>query len=203
MAELTTPELTTAERTSERSVTQPGQGEWTYEDYLALPDDGTRYEIIEGVLYVVNAPNSDHQTVVTEVSAELRDFIKKEQLGRVLVAPFEVHLSSRSRPVQPDVLFVRAERWPAERIAYFEGAPDLVVEVISPSSVRMDRVVKFTAYEAAGVPEYWIVNPHARTVEVFTLSSGEYALLGEYTNEEVIQSAVLAGINLVASTLFV
>lgn len=182
--------------------TTPAQGEWTYADYLALPDDGTRYEIIEGVLYVVNAPSSDHQTAVTEVSAELRNFVKRQQLGRVLIAPFEVHLSSRNRPVQPDVLFIRAERWPDESISYYEGSPDLVVEVISPSSVRMDRVVKFTAYEATGVPEYWIINPHTRTIEVFTLSSGEYALLGEYTGDEVVQSAVLAGIELVASALF-
>jgi Uma2 family endonuclease len=190
------------EVTVDRPPITPAQGEWTYEDYRALPDDGNRYEIIEGVLYVVNAPSSDHQTIVTETSAELRNFVKRNHLGRVLIAPFEVHLSSRSRPVQPDVLFVRAERWPSERVAFFEGAPDLVVEVISPSSVRMDRVVKFTAYEAAGVPEYWIVNPHTRTVEVFTLSHGEYALLGEYTNDEVVQSVILAGIDLVASTLF-
>lgn len=186
----------------ERSKTLPTQGEWTYEDYLALPNDGRRYEIIEGVLYVVNAPNSDHQTVVTETSRHLGNFAASHKLGRVLVAPFEVHLSSRTRPVQPDILFIRAERWPAERISYFAGSPDLVVEVISPSSARMDRVTKFTAYETAGVPEYWIVNPHARTIEIFTLSNGEYALLGEYTNDEVVQSAVLEGINLVASTLF-
>lgn len=180
----------------------PMQGQWTYADYLALPDDSKRYEIIEGILYVANAPNSDHQTVVTAFGAELRNFAKQHNLGRVLVAPFEVHLSARSRPVQPDVLFVRAERWPEERIAYFEGAPDLIIEVISPSSVRMDRVVKFTAYEAAGVPEYWIANLHTHTIEVYTLSHGEYALLGEYTNGETVQSAVLAGINIVASTVF-
>ncbi len=75
-------------------------------------------------------------------------------------------------------------------------------EVISPSRARMDRVTKFTAYEAAGVPEYWIVNPHARTIEVFTLSNGEYGLLGEYTDAEVVQSVVLKGIDLVASSLF-
>jgi len=194
-------EITVSEISKERPQTVPAQGEWTYEDYLALPDDGNRYEIIEGVLYMVNAPNSRHQTVVLGIGAEMRHFVKQHKLGRILVAPFEVHLSARTRPVQPDVLFIRAERWSDEQIAYFEGAPDLVVEVISPSSARMDRVTKFTAYEAAGVPEYWIVNPHAQTVEVFTLSNGEYALLGEYTNDETVESAVLEGINFVASTL--
>jgi Uma2 family endonuclease len=175
---------------------------WTYEDYLALPDDGRRYEIIEGVLYVSNAPHSNHQTVVTELSSEIRNFVKANKLGRVLVAPFEVHLSERSRPVQPDLLFIRAERWPAAGAQFFDGAPDLVVEVTSPGSVRRDKVVKFTAYEQAGVAEYWLVNPHTKTVEVYTLSGGEYALWGEYTGDEMITSAVLAEIKIVNSTLF-
>jgi len=181
---------------------RPAQGQWTYEDYLRLPDDGKRYEIIDGVLYVSNAPNSDHQFTVTELGAELRNFVKKNNLGRVLVAPFEVHLDETSRPVQPDILFVKTERWPPERVAFFAGAPDLIVEVISPSSVRTDRVIKFTAYERVGVPEYWLANPHTRTVEVYTVSQGEYALLGEFAGDELIQSVVLADINLVTRALF-
>jgi Uma2 family endonuclease len=184
------------------SAVQPAQGEWTYDDYLRLPDDGRRYEIIEGVLYVTNAPNADHQFCVTEAGSELRNFVKRHQLGRVLVAPFEVHLAPRTRPVQPDILFVRQERWPKGHVPFFSGAPDLIVEVISPSSVRTDRVIKFTAYELAGVQEYWLINPHARTVEVYTWSNGEYALLGEFTEDEPLQSVVLAGIEIVASSLF-
>jgi len=181
---------------------QPAQGDWTYEDYLKLPDDGKRYEIIEGVLYVANAPDADHQFAVTEISRQLGNFVVPHKLGRVLVAPFEVHLTPRSRPVQPDVLFVSAARWPQGHVAYFEGAPDLVVEVISPSRVRVDRVIKFTAYEAAGVREYWIVNPRTHTVEVYVLENGEYGLLGEFTDDEQIRSAVLEGIDMIASTLF-
>jgi Uma2 family endonuclease len=79
---------------------------------------------------------------------------------------------------------------------------DLIVKMVSPSSVRTDRVVKFTAYENAGVPEYWIANPRTHTVEVYTLSNGEYALLGEYTGDERLQSLVLAGIDTITSTLF-
>lgn len=181
---------------------RPAQGQWTYEDYLRLPDDGKRYEIIDGVLYVSNAPNSDHQFTVTELSRQLGNFVIPQKLGRVLVAPFEVHLDQTSRPVQPDILFIRAERWPAERVAFFAGAPDLIVEVISPSSVRTDRVIKFTAYERVGVPEYWLANPHTRTVEVYTLSQGEYALLGEFAGDELLQSVIFTGISLVTSSLF-
>ncbi len=181
---------------------QPLPGEWTYEDYLKLPNDGHRYEIIEGVLYVANTPSAAHQFTVIDTSRQIGNFIKERKLGRVLVAPFEVHLSERSRPVQPDILFVSGARWPQGFVQFFAGAPDLVVEVISPSSVRTDRVVKFTAYEAAGIPEYWIANPHTRTLEVYTLSNAEYALLGEFTGEDRISSGVLEGIDVVVSTLF-
>ncbi len=175
---------------------------WTYADYLNFPDDGRRYEIIAGELYMSNAPNSDHQSAVTEISRQVANFVIAHKLGKVLVAPFEVHLSETSRPVQPDVLFVKAARWPNSKIQFFDGAPDVVVEVISPSSSRLDRVIKFTAYEKAGVAEYWIVNLHTKTVEVYTLSVGEYALFGEFSGSEVVKSAVLDGLEIVCETLF-
>jgi len=182
--------------------TWPPQGQWTYEDYLRLPDDGRRYEIIEGVLFVTNAPGFDHQFTVTELVGELRSFIKAHNLGVVLAAPFEVHLSETTRPVQPDVLFIKRDKQPPASAKYFAGAPDLIVEVLSPSSIRTDRHIKFDAYEQAGVAEYWLANPKTRSVEVHTLSRGEYALLGEFTADEVITSEILAGIAIVTSSLF-
>ncbi len=181
---------------------QPAQKQWTYEDYLALPDDGRRYEIIEGVLYVTNAPGFDHQFTVIQLIKKLGVFVEENELGLILTAPFEVHLSKTTRPVQPDVFFIRVDNQPEPGAKFFEGAPDLIVEVASPSSVRTDQYVKFRAYERAGVPEYWIVNPKSRFVEVFTLSGGEYALLGQFTEDEVIESAVLAGLHITTSTLF-
>lgn len=186
-------------------IGQPGwpqQGQWTYADYLRLPDDGKRYEIIKGVLYVANAPSYEHQYTVGEVAFALRLFVKQQHSGVVLEAPFEVHLAENTKPVQPDVLFIRAARQPAAGTQVFEGIPDLVVEVISPSSIRLDRTVKFDAYEQAGVPEYWIVDPKARLVEVYTLARGEYALLGQYTGDEMVTSNVLAGLQIKASALF-
>jgi Uma2 family endonuclease len=180
----------------------PAQGEWTYNDYLRLPDDGRRYEIIEGVLYVTNAPGFEHQFVVTELLGELRNYVKEHKLGIVLPAPFEVHLSKTTRPVQPDIIFIRADNQPAANTQVFEGAPDLIVEVLSPSSVRTDRHIKFDAYEQAGVPEYWLVNPKTRSVEIHTRSGGEYALLGEFTGDEMLASKVLAGISIVTGSLF-
>jgi Uma2 family endonuclease len=180
----------------------PDQGEWTYDDYLNLPDDGRIYEIIAGVLYVTNAPDIDHQFTVAELLRQLANHVIEQKRGRVLTAPFEVHLAPQTRPVQPDILFINAARWPEAGAKYFEGAPDLIVEVLSPSSNRRDRVVKFTAYEQAGVPEYWIANPKTHSVEVFTLSGQEYALVGEFVADEMIRSQVLPGLQIRTDTLF-
>ncbi len=180
----------------------PAQGQWTYEDYLKLPDDGRRFEIIEGVLYVTNAPNIDHQFSSMEISHQMKTFADEHKLGYVLAAPFEIHLSARTRPVLPDVIFIKSEHWPGAGVSYFEGAPDLIVEVLSPSTRRTDQVVKFTAYEQAGVSEYWIVDPKSKIVQVYVLSGREYGLLGEFLGEDVVQSSVLAGLQIVARTLF-
>jgi len=180
----------------------PAQGQWRYADYLRLPDDGKRYEIIEGVLYVANAPSYDHQFSVSRVLFYLQLFTIEHDLGVVLTAPFEVHLSESSKPVQPDVLFIRKEHQPLPGSQVFEGAPALIVEVISPSSIRLDRKTKFDAYEQVGVAEYWLVDPKLRGIEVYTLSNGEYALFGQYTGNDLIESSVLAGLQIKAANLF-
>lgn len=180
----------------------PSQGHWRYEDYLRLPSDGKRYEIIEGVLYVANAPSLEHQFAVSEIHFHLKLFVREQQLGQVFTAPLEVHLSERSRPVQLDVLFIRTERQPSASSAFLAGAPELIVEVISPSSIRLDRKTKFDAYEQAGVAEYWIVDPKTRSVEVYTLARGEYALHGQYTGDEIVESILLSGLRIKTSLLF-
>lgn len=182
--------------------TWPVQGQWRYEDYLRLPDDGKRYEIVEGVLYVANVLGYDHQFTVTKLTSRMDVFVTDHKLGVILNAPFEVHLAERSRPVQPDVLFLTTEQQPPPGTQFFEGAPTLIVEVISPSSIRLDRQIKFDAYERAGVAEYWLADPKTRAVEVYTLENGEYALLGQFAADEVIESRVLSGIALSTSSLF-
>ncbi len=181
---------------------RPPKRVWTYQDFLDLPDDGKRYEIIKGELYMSNAPSSAHQFAVVQLTIHLGSFVLTNNLGMVLVAPYEVHLSNDTRPVQPDILFIKTERQPQFGSKFFTGAPDLIVEVISPSSVRLDRHKKFAAYEEAGVSEYWLVDPKARLVEVYTLVDGEYSLLGQFVDDEVMQSQLLAGFSLVVQRLF-
>ena len=181
----------------------PAQGEWTYEDYKRLPDDGRRYEIIEGVLYVTAAPNFDHQYTVTRLLVHLDNLVTRRSLGIVLVAPFEVHLPDVARPVQPDVLFIDAERAPRPGAADFTGAPDLIIEVLSRSTARTDRLVKFGAYERTGVREYWLVDPRTHSVEVYSLSEdGTYDMIGQYTPGETVASTVLSDLALPVDDLF-
>lgn len=180
----------------------PELGEWTYEDYLNLPEKGCRYEIIEGVLYMTDAPDIDHQFALVKILVQLDLFVTQNKLGYVLTAPFEVHLSEMTRPVQPDVLFIRTERWPGSGVKYFEGAPDIVIEVLSPARRRTDQIVKFRAYEKAKVSEYWTVDPKAGTVRVFCLGGEQYVLLGEFAGQEKVRSLLLPGLEIIAESLF-
>ena len=179
----------------------PQRNNWSYQDYLNLPSDGRRYEIIEGVLYVSNAPSLDHQFTVVELIYQLKHFVMENQLGYVLTAPFEVHLAENTRPVQPDVLFINTDRWPEKGAKYFDGPPDLIVEVLSPSTRSVDQVIKYNSYEKAQVPEYWIADPKARMVQVYTLEQ-QYVLLGDFMGDEIIESKVLADLKIMADSLF-
>lgn len=184
----------------------PSQGEWTYEDYERLPDDGLRYEIIFGGLYMTPAPGFDHQFAVMRLLVLLERFISEPQLGLALAAPFEVRLPDIAAVVQPDLLFVASGREPSSGDQAFSGAPDLIVEVLSPSTMRTDRVVKFSAYERAGVREYWLVNPLARLVEVYALSEDDayevYELHGEFISGSTVTSRVLPGLTFHVDDLF-
>jgi Uma2 family endonuclease len=137
---------------------------YTAEEIRRFPDDRLRYEVIRGQLFVTPAPGTHHQRAVVEVVRRLQDYLEAHGLGEALPAPFEVELTEDSA-VQPDVLVVLAaqrRRLTAERLY---GPPALVVEVVSYSSKRTDRLEKRQLYEAEGVPEYWIVDTDARHVE--------------------------------------
>lgn len=183
----------------------PAQGSWTYEDYLRLPEDGRRYEVIRGFLYVTPSPSFDHQYVVSKMNRWLGSFVDDNRLGVVLVAPFDIRLPGGvGNPVQPDVVFIRRDRQPRSGDSRFDGVPDLVVEVLSPGNWRFDRTTKLTAYRDAGVPEVWLVNPITRTVEVFGLSSKhpEYLLRERRGVGETVGSAILVDLRIEVAELF-
>jgi Uma2 family endonuclease len=171
----------------------PPQGQWTYEDYRQLPDDGYRYEVIDGVLLMSPPPTPRHQRACGKLAFAFRMFVREEQRGEIYESPIEVILPGIATPVQPDILFISTERLGIVGQTRIEGAPDLVVEVLSPGNWLTDRREKFRAYEAAGVQEYWIVDPDRRTIEVYVLREGNYALAGQCGPGEVAQSELLKG----------
>ena len=180
----------------------PPQGEWTYEDWCKLPDDGYRYEIITGVLYVSPPPSIRHQRISIALVGHLLDFLKLQPLGEVLTAPVGVRLPHQPVPLQPDIVFVRTERLGIVGEAYVEGTPDLLVEILSPSNWLYDRREKMQAYQEAGVTEYWIVDPRALTIDVYVLEQGAYVLMGQYRMGEVARSQVLPGFEVSVETIF-
>jgi Uma2 family endonuclease len=171
----------------------PAQGSWTYEDYCRIPDDGKRYEVIRGVLYVSPAPRTRHQRVIANLFNALFNFVTARQLGEVLTSPIDVLLPGLASPVQPDILFVSRERARIVEEKYLADAPDLVVEVLSPSNPRHDRKTKFEVYAEAGVREYWIVDPDERSIEVHSLEGRAWRLDGRHGPEAAARSRVLAG----------
>ncbi len=172
-------------------VPGPRQGEWTYDDYTKLPDDGNRYEILNGVLLLMPSPKDPHQNAVGEIFSHLRTYIKLAGLGKVRMAPLDVKLGPKN-VFQPDVLVVLNEH--LERLTEdgVMGAPDLTVEVLSPSTALEDRVDKHREYALAGVPEYWIVSTERHLVEVFTLEGREYRSLGIFSGKDMLPSRVVS-----------
>lgn len=179
----------------------PTQGEWRYEHLLKLPDDGRRYEIIGGMLYAVSAPSYPHQVTVGELHFHLQRFVNQQGLGAVVRAPCALRLNERAQLLQPDLLVMRGEQSLSDQQVVTER-PALVVEVVAPNAERRKRELKFDLYEAAGVDEYWLADLKTCSVEVYTLSNGEYALLGRFAGNEQIRSNVLPGLAIRTKLLF-
>jgi Uma2 family endonuclease len=145
---------------------------WTYAEFARLPASGsTRYEIIDDELIVTPSPGLRHQRVVKRLVRTLDDFAEANDLGEVFISPFDVLLEEGDY-LEPDVLFVRKDRAHVVTDRGIDGPPDLVVEVLSPSTEDRDRGIKLERYRHYGVPEYWIVDPDARTVEIWRLGEG-------------------------------
>lgn len=138
---------------------------YTYANFLRFPDDGNRHEILDGQWIVTPPPTTDHQLIIMSLIRILGPHIERKDLGLLLTSPVGVVLS-QTRVVQPDLLFVAKSRRSIVRKDALHGAPDLAIEVLSPSTASLDRGRKLKAYENSGVKEYWIVDRAAFTVEV-------------------------------------
>jgi Uma2 family endonuclease len=153
--------------------TQSAVRGWTYEEFARLPDDGNRYEVIAGDLYVTPSPGDLHQRVVYRLAGEFELFCNRYGVGVMYGAPFDV-IFAEGDYVQPDLLFVRRERVDDVIKSHgVIGAPDLVIEVLSESTERRDRGIKRERYAAHGVAEYWIIDTVAKHIEVYRLTRGD------------------------------
>jgi Uma2 family endonuclease len=171
-------------------VPGPPQGQWTYADYAALPEDGNRYEIVEGVLYVAPAPLMAHQGAGRWFTYHLTAHVQLAGLGHVFSAPCDVELTP-GRVVQPDLVVVLKEHVDIITESRIVGVPDLVIEIASPGTVGYDRREKQDLYERAGVPELWHADPAARTVDVLLLEEGRYRSAGVFAGAATLPSRVL------------
>jgi Uma2 family endonuclease len=167
----------------------------TYDDYCLLPNDGKRYEIIDGELFVTPSPRTAHQKVVTNLCYYLADFIKKEGLGEVYVAPFDV-VFSRFDIVEPDLLYISKARATVLTENNVQGAPDLVVEVLSELTADIDRTTKLKLYARFGVREYWIIAPVICSAEIYRQEKASFELAATLHSEDSLTSPLFPGFNL-------
>ena len=172
----------------------------TYQDYADLEGD-ERYELLDGELILVGSPNEDHQIASVELGTQMHSFVKEHDLGRVFFAPFDV-LFSDTDVVQPDLLFVSKDRYHIRTPANIQGAPDLVVEVLSPSSSRRDWGYKRELYARHGVREYWVIDPTNRIVSVMTLRDGVLEIDQTLTEDNTARSSVLEGFDVNLAEIF-
>ena len=174
----------------------------TYEEYLKTPEIKARYDIVDGVMTMAPAPTLEHQKILRQLFLMLHQFVSEQQLGEVLFAPVDVIIQREPlRTRQPDLLFVSNER--ANILGdQVEGAPDLVVEILSPSNTRSDLEAKLSDYVTLGVSECWLVSPEARSVEILGLNEGSWVRFGISGLGEQVRSQVLPELDLAVVQLF-
>jgi Uma2 family endonuclease len=175
----------------------------TYEDLLALPDDGMRHELIDGEHFVTPAPSWPHQIIVGNLYRLIANHVHAQRLGVIFVAPLDV-VFTKHDVVEPDVLFFTPEGFKTHVGARnAEGPPDLAVEVLSPSTRRRDEMIKRRLYERMGVGEYWIVDPEIEAVKVFRLNAGRYERTElRLEDGDVLTTSLFPGLQLPLQAVF-
>jgi Uma2 family endonuclease len=175
-------------------------GTWTYEDLFSLPDDGKRYEIIEGELFEMPAPSSAHARALIRLAYALFPLLVRLG-GELLTAPLDVFFTG-ANPVQPDIVGILASGRARVVPRGVEGAPEFIVEIISPSNRVHDTLTKRALYARAGVQEYWIVDPSARTLEILSLDQDTYRGVVVFSGDDMLVSPLLGPLPISASALF-
>jgi Uma2 family endonuclease len=176
----------------------------TYDDFLLFPDDGKRHELIDGEHYVTPSPNTKHQRVSGNLHFIIRAWLEEHPVGQIFYAPFDV-VFSRFDVVEPDLLYVSNERG-AEVLTdqHVTGAPDIVIEIGSPSTRKRDETIKRRLYERSGVSEYWVVDPELDLVRVYRREGDVFSRPNEFSREagDGLTTPHLAGLHIPLSRVF-
>ena len=181
------------------AITKPA-GTWTYEDLFSLPDDGRRYEIIEGELYEMPAPNWDHAVTIVNLLALLIPVVQSLG-GQVVTAPLDVFFEGAD-PVQPDIVVLLPDSAAIGAGRGVEGAPDLMIEILSPSNRGHDLLTKRALYARAGVREYWILDPASRTVEILALDRDAFHIAQRALGDDAVISSLLGDATIPLAAVF-
>ncbi|MHB8879399.1 MAG: Uma2 family endonuclease [Myxococcaceae bacterium] len=179
----------------------PGRFKLTVDEYMELPNDGKRYQILDGELDVTPAPSPRHQKISRKLQVILMRALEETGLGEVYNAPIDVILDKHN-VIQPDLVFIRKERMEMVGPKNIQGVPDLLVEILSPSTRRTDVLVKSRIYASFGVPSYWIVDPDLDRLELFRLEAGTYVSAGLYSSPAVVTPAEFPGLEIPLAKVF-
>jgi len=173
----------------------------TAEDYRSMPDDGRRYQLIDGELHMAPAPNSYHQEIVWNLSRILGRYIDAHPIGRIYPAPYDVYLSEGD-VVQPDLLFLANARKNLRQEDGLHGAPDLVIEVLSISTSQLDKKMKRAIYARTGVKEMWLVDPILLQIHLYDFARDPAKAVRLVEDDETFGSALLSGLTVSAADVF-
>lgn len=175
---------------------------FTYEDYKNIPESETkRYELLGGELLMAPAPIPYHQNISRKLFYSIYEHTRENDLGEVYYSPIDVVLSNED-VVQPDIVFIRKDRLSIIREEAIHGAPDLLIEILSPSTAERDRTLKKTLYARSGVKEFWITDPVTKTIEVFTLTPQGYQLFKRFEVGQTLTSPLLTHLEIPLKQIF-
>ena len=179
----------------------PGKIVLTYDDYRKLPNDRNRYEILDGELSVTPAPGTKHQIALGNLYRLISIQVFANRIGRLLLAPTDLLLAATT-VVQPDLIFIGNDRSQVVTERGVEGAPTLVIEILSPTTHRTDRETKAQLYAKYSVPHYWLIDPDQQVLEAYELSGDQYNLVTKAQDADLFTPPVFPGLSIQISDLW-
>lgn len=174
----------------------PPKKKLTYQDFVEQTPEGWGYELIDGeIIHKMTGPNIKHQIISGNLELELRLFVRKNRLGQVFDAPTDVKITE-TNTVEPDIFFISNDQLSIIKENRIEGVPDIVIEILSPSTGYYDLRTKYDIYENAGVKEYWIVDPELKTFEIYSNQDKTFVLIQKLKEKGLVKSAIFSELEL-------